>query len=66
MANYSNGAISEALNAQLDSEDIEGMRNAVRDLIQFCVSDETVLACLDQNTCFYAMELVKILDESIK
>ena len=66
MGNFSNGAISAVLKANLDLEDIEGMRDAVRDLMQFCVSDETVLACLNQDTGFYAMELVKLLDESLK
>lgn len=66
MGNFSNGAISAVLKANLDLEDIEGMRDAVRDLMQFCVSDETVLPCLNSDTGFYAMELVKLLDESLK
>ena len=36
MGNFSNGAISAVLKANLDLEDIEGMRDAVRDLMQFC------------------------------
>ena len=66
MGNFSSGAISAVLKANLDLEDIEGLRNAVRDLMQFCVSDETVLPCLNSDTGFYAMELVKLLDESLK
>lgn len=66
MGNFSSGAISAVLKANLDLEDIEGMRNAVRDLMQYCVSDETVLPCLNSDTGFYAMELVKLLDESLK
>ena len=66
MGNFSSGAISAVLKANLDLEDIEGLRNAVRDLMHVCVSDETVLPCLNSDTGFYAMELVKLLDESLK
>jgi hypothetical protein len=49
-----------------EPEEIKGMRNAVQELMQFCVSDEDVLACLDTDTCHYAMELTKILNKSVE
>ena len=52
--------------SDFDPEEIKGMRNAVQELMQFCVSDEDVLACLDTNTCHYAMELTKILNKSVE
>jgi hypothetical protein len=49
-----------------EPEEIKGMRNAVQELMQFCVSDEDVLASLDTDTCHYAMELTKILNKSVE
>lgn len=56
----------DAITMCFEPEEIKGMRNAVQELMQFCVSDEDVLASLDTNTCHYAMELTKILNKSIE
>ena len=56
----------DAITMCFEPEEIKGMRNAVQELMQFCVSDEDVLASLNSNTCYYAMELTKILNKSVE
>lgn len=56
----------DAITMCFEPEEIKGMRNAVQELMQFCVSDEDVLASINSNTCYYAMELTKILNKSVE
>lgn len=58
--------LSETVKNTLDAEEIEGMRNAILNLMQFCVSDDSILQCLDSDTCFYAISIVRFFDNTIK